>query len=78
MNVRFVTRAARVLLAAGTIAAGVGVATPAHANLCSPQPTPTVAMGATKGLFHEHESTTVGVSLRPPGIADPQVNGFRR
>ena len=74
MNARFVNRAARVLLAAGALTAGVGVGTPAHANFCSPQPTPTVQLGASKGVFYEHESTTIYVSLTNSSCTNVSVD----
>jgi hypothetical protein len=73
MNARFANRAARVLLAAGTIAAGLGVATPAHANFCSPQPTPTIGSWG-KGVFYEHESITFNLELTNPSCTNVSVD----
>lgn len=74
MNARSINRAIRTLLAAGTIAAGVGIATPAHANLCSPQPKPSIQMGASKGILYEHESTTLVVRLTNPSCTNVSVD----
>ena len=73
MNARFATRAARALLAAGTIAAGIGVATPAHATLCNPQPTPTIVSWG-KGTFYEHESVNFVLELTNPSCTNVSVD----
>jgi hypothetical protein len=74
MNARSARRAARVLLAAGAVTVAAGFGTPAHADLCSPQPKPSIQMGASKGIFYEHESTTIVVRLTNPSCTNVSVD----
>ena len=72
MNIRPFNRAARVLLATGiAVAAFAGIAQPAQADTCSSNPT--INRSASKGIFYEHESSTVTVSLSAKPCSEVKV-----
>ncbi len=76
MNFRSISRAARVLLAVGAFATTTaGLASPSYAGgLCSPQPKPSINMGASLGYFPENWFTTVTVKLSNSSCTNVSVD----